>query len=401
MKRLLALLLILTLLAGCVANVPSEPTQATEPSVDPPTELPAPTLHAPDSAVEQQTNGTVRSYPLNAYCDGMILMGDRVILYYLGEQMTVKAYSGDDLALDMVTTYHIAIPANANGVQTTQQEIFYFDPVTNTVVILNAQLREKHRVELPDGIQGSPVVNRAMDTVYYCTAEGIRSLDLNTGIAHMLRRQENYSGILMGACFDGDLLMCATTQQDGTMAMEFISTQTGLQIDKDPALRWIKTLEDQFFLMRYEGGEQYLFGQRTQEERFEYLIPEGNAVTLAALELGGVLRIVQQEKALFVKLLCRCICGFNVKQYIGYAVFIGIRFGNLQKFCADPTVSIFFPHAEIIQISKRHLLTLEFNRNVTNNGIGEFGNDHAILGIGKKPVEIIAFVTNDVFFLIY
>ena len=302
MKRLLALLLILTLLAGCVANVPSEPTQAAEPSMDPATDPPAPTLHAPDSVVEQQTHGAVRSYPLNAYCDGMILMGDRVILYYLGEQMTVKAYSGDDLALDMVTTYHIAIPANANGVQTTQQEIFYFDPVTNTVVILNAQLREKHRVELPDGIQGSPVVNRAMDTVYYCTAEGIRSLDLNTGIAHMLRAQEDYSGILMGACFDGDLLMCATTQQDGTMAMEFISTQTGLQIDKDPALRWIKTLEDQFFLMRYEGGEQYLFGQRTQEELFEYLPPEGDAVTLAALELGGVLRIVQQDNSVVMEL---------------------------------------------------------------------------------------------------
>lgn len=295
MKRLLALLLILTLLAGCVANVPTEPSQPTELPTDPPTEPPAPTLYAPGSPVEQKTNGAVRSYPLNAYCDGMVLMGSRVVLYYLGEQMTMKAYTGADLALDMVATYHIAIPANATDIQVTEQGIFYYDPGTNTVVVLNAQLREKHRAELPEGVQGNPVVNRAMDTVYYCTSEGIRSLDLNTGIAHLLRWQEDYSGVLMGACFDGDLLMCAVTQQDGTLATEFISTGTGLQMDKDPALRWVKTLGDQFFLMRYAAGEQYLFGQRDQEERFEYLAPEGDGITLAALELGGVLRITQQE----------------------------------------------------------------------------------------------------------
>lgn len=297
MKQLLALLLILTLLVGCVANPPTEPSQPTQPQTDPPTEPPAPTLYVPQGDLEQQTAGAVRSYPLNAYCDGMIRMGDRVVLYYLGEQMTMKVYTGDNLALDQVTSHHIAMPANANGVRVTEHGIFYFDPGTNTVVILNNQLREKYRGELPEGIQGIPVVNDTMDTVYFCTAEGIRFLDLNTGIAHLLRRQEQYSGILMDICFGGDLLMCAVTQQDGTLAMEFISTETGLQAGKDPALRWVETLGDQYFLMRYDSGEQYLFGQQDQTEKFEFLKPEGDATILAALELGGILRITRQENS--------------------------------------------------------------------------------------------------------
>lgn len=294
MKRLLALLLVLTVLAGCTVHHPTEPGRETEPPTTAPTAPPAPSLYEPGSQVENQTNGAVRAYPLGGHCDGMLLLQDRVVLYYLDEQMQLKAYSGQELRLEDTATHHIPFPANGTGIQVMEQGIFYYNAGSGSVVVLDGQLRQKQLVELPDEIRGIPVINGDMNTVYYCTAEGIRAMNLSTGIAHMLRQQADYSGSAWGQCFDGSLMVCTVTGSDGNIVTEFVSTETGLQAGKDGDIRLVESCGDRFFLRRGSDHGTWLFGTRNGDV-FEFLMPEERDV-LPVLELGGVLTVSRQAE---------------------------------------------------------------------------------------------------------
>lgn len=294
MKRLLALLLVLTVLAGCTVHQPTEPDRETDPPTTVTTAPPAPSLYEPGSEVESQTGGAIRAYPLDGHCDGMLLLRDRVVLYYLDEQMQLKAYSGAELRLEDTATHHVPFPADGAGIQVMDQGIFYYNPGSGSVVILDGQLRQKQLVELPDEIQGIPVINGDMTTVYYCTAEGIRAMNLSTGIAHLLRQQTNYSGSAYGQCFDGSLMICTVTGSDGNTVTEFVSTETGLQAGKDENIRFVKSHADRFFLERGGDHGTWLFGTRDGEV-FEFLMPEERDV-LPVLELGGVLTASRQAE---------------------------------------------------------------------------------------------------------
>ena len=294
MKRLLALLLVLTTLAGCTVTQPTEPTVPTEAPTAAPTAPPPVSLYVPDSDVETATAGAVRMYHAGSQCDGMLLVGDRVVLYYLSEQMQLKAYEGENLTQSAVASSHIPFPANGNGIQVVGKEIFYYNPGSNTMVILNEQLHERNHWRLPDGIQGVPVINGAANTAYFSNAEGVRAMDLSTGIAHMLRQQENYTGVLMDSCFDGKYLMCGTNHSNGT-SVEFISTETGLLSGKDVQIQWIDSFGSLYFLERLDGQDSdYLFGQ-SEGDILEILVPEDADAVYPALELGGVLTVTPGE----------------------------------------------------------------------------------------------------------
>lgn len=294
MKRLLAFLLALTLLAGCTVIQPTEPpTQPTQAPTAPPTEPPKPSLYFSESAVETQTGGAVRVYPLNGYCDGMFLLGDRVVLYYLDEQTQFKAYTGLELTQDAVATGSILFPEDSADIQVTAQGVFCYDPSSHTAVIMNRQLQEIKRVELPREIQGVPVINDEMNTVYFCTDGGIRALDLSTGIAHMLRQQEAYPGVLLGACFGGELLMCAVPDASGGEAVEFVSTETGLQAGKDEGLRWVKTEGQRYILERTEYQQtEYLFGSR-DEDVIRSLKPENADAVFPLVGMDSVVTVTE------------------------------------------------------------------------------------------------------------
>lgn len=294
MKRLLAFLLAMMLLAGCTVVQPTEPTTPTQPTeapTAPPTEPPKPSLYRP-TEVETKTDGAVRVYPLQGYCDGMFLLGNRVVLYYLDEQTQLKAYTGQELTLDTVVSSHLPF-SESDGAQVTEQGIFLYDPSIHTAVLMNRQLQETKRVELPQGIQGIPVINREMNTVYFCTSEGIRALDISTGIAHMLRQEDGYSGVLLGGCFGGDLLMCAVSGAPGGDYVEFVSTQTGLQVGKDAAVRWVKTEGQEYLLERMDHTETVcLFGSR-EEDVIQRIKPATADAVFSLVEQGSVLAVTE------------------------------------------------------------------------------------------------------------
>ena len=289
MKRLLALLLVLTTLAGCTMTQPTEaPTQPTEAPTDAPTAPPAVSLYQSGSEIEIATSGAVRSYRVGSNCDGMLLTDNRVVLYYQGDQTQLKSYEGNDLTQVAVASTHALFAFHGEGIQVVGKEIFYYDASDNALVIFNEQLHERNRWELPEGIQGIPVINGAGNTAYFSTSEGIRAMDLSTGIAHMLRQQVNYTGKLVDFCYDGKYLMCSVDAADG-LSMEFISTETGLLVGEDSMVRWIESFGTGYILCRESvDGGNYLFNVPSGDV-MEFVMPETAYGFYPLPELGSVM----------------------------------------------------------------------------------------------------------------
>lgn len=294
MKRLLAFLLALTLLTGCAVTAP--PSETVETTTEPTqTEYLGSGIYDPDSVVEQQTAGAVRAYPLQGTCDGVLLMGDMLLLYFPGDHTQLNAYTGDDLYLTTTVSRYPQIPADGVGIQVLENGLSYYSKGSKTLVILDEGLQEKHKVSLPDELQGIPVVSQDMTTVCYYTPEGIRALNLETGIAHMLRQQENRGSALTQSIFDGEMLVCVTTDEDGNTQTEIIQTSNGLKVAEDSAVQTIDTYGQAYFVLRNSDDTTvYQFG--TGGDALQRFTPAtADAEVISALELGGVLTVSVAE----------------------------------------------------------------------------------------------------------
>ncbi len=285
MKRMLIFLLVALMLAGCTVTEPTEST--TEPTVT--TESTQETLpvglYEAGSTLEQQTAGAVWVYPLADACESIWLLKNQVVLQHPGPQTRLDLYTGEKLYLQTSVSRNPQMGANGTGVQVTQTGMSYYN--AGTLVLLNNQLQEMQMLSLTEALQGNPVLDETMTTAYYCTAEGIRALDLETGISRMLRIQESRSITLIQTCFDGELLVCVTPGETETVT-EFIQVSNGQSVGRDTALVAVATAGDRYFLIRNPEGELvYQFGRR--DGAMQQFTPENpDAQVLPALGMGGV-----------------------------------------------------------------------------------------------------------------
>ena len=147
MKRSLTLLLALTmLLAGCQKAAPAAPTEPETTG-----------LYDPSHAVEQQTGGAVRVYPLeNTEHIGLRTMGNKLLLLrsdgtglvLQGEYCEVAAEGVTDITNLYAAIYDIYA-----------QGLAVYQPDTKEVVVRNPQLQEVNRIQLPQDIQGEPAIS--------------------------------------------------------------------------------------------------------------------------------------------------------------------------------------------------------------------------------------------------
>ena len=289
MKRLLVILLVLFLLTGCVTQ-PVETTQQTESSATEElveSRAPGEQLEEYFNSIREQTNGAVKAYRTenNAACNGVLPLGDRMVFFYKDEIVTyVEEYLYRE---DSVREVGDLLP-QTHMVQVTDTRIAYYLEESRTFVLRDFSLAEVAREELSADIQGYPVYDEGSNTVYYCTAEGIRALNLDSGIARLLRQQTNYWQELTQSAFDGQMLVCSISDQDDMESTMYIMADTGMQIDDDACVHDLYTYGEDYFLVRWADAQpEYLFGQRGGEPMC--FLPDGQPQQVVpALELGGV-----------------------------------------------------------------------------------------------------------------
>ncbi len=282
MKKLILLILAVLLLAGCARQpLPTDPapTEATE----------DPGLYIPNSALEQQTGGAVRRYPLkgDAYFD-IYTMGNNLLV--AGDELLVL--SGDQGK----QTATASLNGAASRLDVAPTGVAYFVSESRRVVVMNPQLQSTVHLQLPENIVGEPVISLKRDEVYFSTGLELRALHMSTGVSRLLRKQSANEQILLGGCFDGAVLICQTADDSGRENISYISSETGQTLSQESMLT-VETFGEQYLVSRLDGVvHQMICGQRNGESKL-FLAPE-NYVWQAALERSGAVGYAVTEEGL-------------------------------------------------------------------------------------------------------
>ena len=247
-----------------------------------------------NSAVEQETKGTVRQYslPQKDY-DTISAIGDQVLLIRTGKNIQLQLLSGSE----GIPVGNATLDAqNTASLQVTYNGVVYYEKDNKQAVFLNSQLEESQTCPLPEDIEGNPVFSQTGDLAFYCVGKEIRSFDIGQGISRIVKSQNCKAQTLLGAYFDGKILSCKVQDEKGKEQTVWINAQNGQTLYTDDAIKSLWTFEDSFFATRADGTvEQRIFGKSEGEFR-EMTVKEGNMAS--ALPLGSVVGWKYQDKQL-------------------------------------------------------------------------------------------------------
>lgn len=293
MKRLIWLILALALLCGCTGAV-EDPTSGTEP-----TQAIKPGIYTAGHALEIQSGGAVRVFPLADNCDGIAFMGNTLLTFTQKDGKTaVTPYTGLNLTQRSGTDLVGAVLPGDKILRIDQQRIGYYNQADNCIVFLDSGLQETGRSYLPQNMVGTPVLSENMATVFYCTKGEVRAYSLETGINRLIRQQNSQALSVEAALFADTVLMCAITDNDDNRYMEFLSAQTGESLGADSSLVALHDWQNQYFLQRQDHlTAEYLFSAADGSQQCFY--PNGEETAVCGLvSMNGVVTVIQEEMGL-------------------------------------------------------------------------------------------------------
>lgn len=307
MKRLLTLLLAMLLLAGCThspADV-TAPPDTVMPTAQTETQKPTTQATEPpaagtewDAALSELTGGAVRAYPLDGQgYIGMLAMGADLLLFSGSAEGTVLTRISTETGTAAAQT---VLPGSVFPAMSTagREKVACYFAESRTVLFLDGALQRTGSVTLPEDMLGAPAVSPDFGTVYFCTGAEVRALDVQSGIARLLRREQSAAFATVEACvFDGAMLQCSMVGEDGAYYHAFLSAETGELLGTDACLVSLETDGERYFLVREESGErELLVGER---DGTAYVLTPllGTESADGALALSGVLTVRYEDAA--------------------------------------------------------------------------------------------------------
>lgn len=278
MKRILPILLILILLAGCGNKDVVETTQST---THQPTLGVNNGIYVENSDIEQKTAGAVRLYDLgDMKIDWIGHVGDRILLVCQGDEINLTALSGNEGTVAASVT----IPAQLTAYQATYSGFAYYDPESKQAVYMDPQLQEVQRHQLPGDVVGMPAFSPDGGQIFYCTQQGIYTLDAQLGVTRPVRTHSSQDQTLLGCYLGGSVLACSVQNEAEQWSTMYISAKTGEALSTDKKVLSIDSYDSTYFTTRLDGTvTQYIYG--IDGGALQMNISESNAQGASAL--GG------------------------------------------------------------------------------------------------------------------
>ena len=271
-KNLIALVLCGLLLCGCTAGSAPEKVTATEE-----TTLPVHSgYYDPNSLLEQETGGAVRCYPLiDLDCTGVMPLKENVLVFSCTESTTTLTLLTDDnlhpaasISLDFML-----IPSSSS-VRSFPGGFSFYDEATQETVLVDEMLQEIRRISAPEDLMGVPMLSTDGCTLYYCTANSVRALDLETKISRCLREIAYPFQCIEGLWLDDSVLECYVSTESSNQTL-FLSTETGQLLGSAGNDLTFSASGDRYYASLWsEPVSQYLFG--ALDSPTQVLIPAGD-----------------------------------------------------------------------------------------------------------------------------
>lgn len=282
MKRILPILLVLVLLAGCGNKDADETMQST---TQQPTLGLNNGLYVENSDIEQKTDGAVRLYDLgDMKVDWIGHVGDRILLVCQGDETNLAALSGNEGTVAASVT----IPGQLTAFRATHNGFAYYDAEYKQAVYMDTQLQETQRHQLPGDVVGMPAFSPGGGEIFYCTQQGIYALDTQLGVTRPVRTHSSKDQTLLGCYLGGAMLACSIQDDNEQWRTLYISTETGEALSTDENILKIDDYDSTYFVTRLDGTvTQYIYGVDGRGGALQLNISEKNAQGASAL-VGAV-----------------------------------------------------------------------------------------------------------------
>lgn len=261
MRKLLACALLAALLCGCAQESPGEhpedTTGQTLAAVEP-TEPPG--TREADNALTRETGGAVTVYTTgleDAYA--LAAMGEELVIFSGTENTTLTRLTGENRYINASYTLNGYISPDMPSVLVNEKGISFRDG--EALVILGTGMKEIARVTMPQELVGEPVCASDRRKIYYCTADSLWELTVETGIHRKIKEISDTFATTGALLQEGGVVECLL--ESGKQL--FLSTETGLTLWQGDspvdvtgyAERWYARVEEgQLTLCVYGTGEE-------------------------------------------------------------------------------------------------------------------------------------------------
>ena len=257
MKRILLILLVVLMLWGCsaaprqeIAAMESIPMSTTEPTVPSPVGF-----YDPDSTLENISGGALQVYPLYRSDVISIIPMDSGVLVFSGEtSTTLTLLAGSDLYVKAVANLNCKIQADDPAVQVSVKGVTYYEAATRELVFLDAELKEGTRVAMPEDMIGSPALSANRKNLYYCTANALRTIELDTGLNILLREMASIEHQIIGLHCADMIIACQTTDSYGVSQTLFVSAENGRTLWETSDSLELATMGSRYFVRHLDGS---------------------------------------------------------------------------------------------------------------------------------------------------
>lgn len=295
MLRCLGVLLaLMLLLCGCAQDT-TEPMAPTESSTQSAISEPS-GLYVPESAVELATGGAIRCFRIDdgSYYGCAMLGEELVLMRQINGEGELSLYNGEDLEEVRTVSLGQGVFPTIAQMQTNKHGIGYYDSENKAVVFLNTDFVETGRMYLSTELMGNAWLTPDWQTVYYCTAEGIYAMDLQTGISRLLKEQNAIHQEITGGFGNGEVLRYAVEITEGQKQIQLIDTATGMVLQEGTHFNALLTQGGQYFMSQHVKGIRRLrFGSA---EDHQVLWPaEENAQPQMLFSNNAVVMVQQEE----------------------------------------------------------------------------------------------------------
>lgn len=291
MKHCLSLFLIGLLLCGCTApSVSGDPAPETASSQTTPASPAPEPLYAPGHPLEQSAPGALRVYPLSSPAQGILAMGDGLLLISDGDCTELTRLTGKNLAVCATVTLPFRLEIGDPSLRVNSDTLSYFDPNRQETVVLSDTLKEISRIAAPEGLVGSPLLSADRNTLFYCTANAIRGWNLETGIRRCIK-ELSYPVQELTGLHQSDTIVQCRISDGGQERTLFLAEDTGRLLQEVSGEVYLHAQGSGYFALVPEGAVRLpLFGQSSQDVRL--LTPRD--VYGKCFYLAGQNRVVSQ-----------------------------------------------------------------------------------------------------------
>ena len=271
MKRLIPLLLICALLCGCTANAQQLP--ATQPTTAAATQ-PTQTTETTGATAETEAvcaSDTFAALPVSdAY--GILSLGESLVILSGTEGTVMTLVQGEDLTVTASRGLEFFLDFSDPGLRVCDGALTYFDPVNRQTVVLDEKLSTVGTIAAPEDLVGSPILSSDRNTLYYCTAQGIRAWDLESGIRRMLK-EVSYPQQMLSGLHCGDQVIQCTIQDENETTTLFVSAADGELLAQQEGTVAMKTLDNRYYAnFSIAATAAHVFG--TTQDDAQMLLPQ-------------------------------------------------------------------------------------------------------------------------------